>query len=354
MKDLRFKFFNDKFQRYCLTLILLATFGCQNAEQPTFSLLPGEHVFQQNKVINNKIDILWVIDNSGSMNNLQNELANNFSAFINDFVTKNFDYKIAVTTTDAWTASSIPDASMAKVRDGDGATSSGVFYITPDTPDPVGTFVVNVKQGVSGNGDERPFQSMKETLESPLNSDFRRSDAFLAVIIVTDEDDFSANTFDYINEDYGHAQIHSVQSYVDFLDNLTNSSVGNQRYSVSGITITESTCLAENNPWGNIAQRVHSIVDATNGVVGDVCSDNFSQTLNDIQLKINELATQFRIERDLYPETLEVVVDGVTLSENTQNGWSYTVDTKVLSFHGDAVPEQGAEIKVHYEPVTIK
>jgi hypothetical protein len=211
-----------------------------------------------------------------------------------------------------------------------------------------------VTQGIWGNGDERPFQSFREVLQSPLNADFRRNEAYLAVIIVTDEDDFSTDTSNYYGEDYDHPEIHPVQDYVDYLDEYTGTSGEHRRYSVSGITINDEDCLAANFPWGNIAERVHALVEATDGVIGDVCSDDFAATLDSIQSRINELATQFRIDRPLLPETIEVIVDGVAVPESTENGWSYSEATQILRFHGDAVPAQGAQVVVHYEPVTIK
>lgn len=51
--------------------------------------------------------------------------------------------------------------------------------------------MANVKLGTSGSGDERALSSFEKTLINPLNSNFHRPDAFLAIIIVSDEDDFS-------------------------------------------------------------------------------------------------------------------------------------------------------------------
>src|SRR5690606_6616624 len=56
--------------------------------------------FVQNTAQDAAIDILWVIDNSGSMGNEQDDLANNFDLFIRDFITRGIDFKMAITTTD--------------------------------------------------------------------------------------------------------------------------------------------------------------------------------------------------------------------------------------------------------------
>src|SRR5690606_16535256 len=47
-----------------------------------------------------KVDILFVVDNSGSMSNDQNILAQSFGDFIKSFKARDVDYQIGVTSTD--------------------------------------------------------------------------------------------------------------------------------------------------------------------------------------------------------------------------------------------------------------
>src|SRR5205085_9381823 len=75
---------------------------------PIYTLFPYTTLFrsfkQNNAVFNNQIDILWVVDNSGSMNPYQTNLTNNFSSFINNFQNKGYDFHISVTTSDTFKA----------------------------------------------------------------------------------------------------------------------------------------------------------------------------------------------------------------------------------------------------------
>ncbi|MBA2405818.1 MAG: hypothetical protein H0V66_13665, partial [Bdellovibrionales bacterium] len=50
-------------------------------------------IFHQAAEESKKIDIVWIIDNSGSMNDEQAALGSNFSAFIDEFITKNVDFQ---------------------------------------------------------------------------------------------------------------------------------------------------------------------------------------------------------------------------------------------------------------------
>ena len=76
--------------------ILLSACGAD----PSFTLLPAEQQFVQETIIDNRVDILWVVDNSGSMENLQKNIADNFEFFMSDFISKGLNFQMAVTTTE--------------------------------------------------------------------------------------------------------------------------------------------------------------------------------------------------------------------------------------------------------------
>ena len=46
------------------------------------------------------VDVLWVVDNSGSMSEEQGQVVANFQDFINEFISLGLDYHMAVVTTD--------------------------------------------------------------------------------------------------------------------------------------------------------------------------------------------------------------------------------------------------------------
>ncbi len=85
-----------------ILLVIILLLGCNRP--PSISTLPSLDSFQQqeNRIITAKMDILWVIDNSESMEDNQQHLRENFNSFITDFIKKGYDYRIAVTTTDAY------------------------------------------------------------------------------------------------------------------------------------------------------------------------------------------------------------------------------------------------------------
>ena len=135
------------------------------------------------------------------MRTSQDNLVANFEEFIDGFRDRNYDFQMAVTTTEAYKRMFSGDDEDAKFKDGTDATShTGVFVVTHDTPNFEDIFLANVLQGTSGTGDERAFSSFSETLNNPLNAGFIRPDSFVAVILVSDEDDFSHDDSFFTND----------------------------------------------------------------------------------------------------------------------------------------------------------
>lgn len=346
--------------------LALAVGGC-GQKTASFSLLSDEATFQQNvSSTNSKMDILWVIDNSGSMAPSQANVANNFRRFLDKFDEKSFDYRMAVTTSDAYRSLFDQPQSHSRFRDGTDATShTGVYVIEPSTPNLESTFLTNMVQGIYGHGDERAFQSIKETLNNPDNSGFPRPDAFLAVIIVSDEDDFSHDGSTSKGGQYSYSGIHTVNSYVDFLDGLTGATAETRRskYNVSSIAILDTACKAQLDPssaYGlKIGYRYMELSNKTNGIIGSLCGD-FGTTLSDISNKIIELSTEFFLNRDPIVESIVVRVNGelVTRIYDTDpkpwNGYMYHEETNSITFHGSAIPGPGMPISVRFDPKTLK
>ncbi|MDQ3364625.1 MAG: hypothetical protein M3680_04275 [Myxococcota bacterium] len=170
--------------------------------------------------VNRNIDILFVIDDSGSMADKQNNLATNFPNFINVLNTIEGglpDVHIGVISSDMGTkgldgAAGTPIGTLgqggcANAGD-DGKLLTGSATIT-------GSFLSDIKQtdgsrqknytgdlatvfgqmarvGATGCGFEQHLWSMQRSLQNvTANPGFLRPDAFLAVIFIADEDDCS-------------------------------------------------------------------------------------------------------------------------------------------------------------------
>jgi hypothetical protein len=153
-----------------------------------------------------KVDLLFVIDNSGSMADEQINLVNSFPAFIDEIQTQLEDtdgYHIGIITSDLYLFDQgcLQEGSMVTQTGGVdssamvcGPYAEGHRYMTEmDNLDVA--FACAGQVGTGGDGNERPMQTMIAALSDGLNGPggcnegFLRDDALLVIVVITDEED---------------------------------------------------------------------------------------------------------------------------------------------------------------------
>ncbi|MBK7075109.1 MAG: VWA domain-containing protein [Myxococcales bacterium] len=164
--------------------------------------------------LNRALDLLLVIDNSGSMQEEQQSLASNLPQLINILNTAPGglpDVHIGVVSTNVGSGGvEIGGCSSATRPQGDDGN-----LLTTGCPGPQAAFLEDLRNpdgsrarnysgdlatvlscmtrlGTTGCGFEQPLEAMKRALSPGRNPGFLRPNAMLGVLIVTDEDDCSA------------------------------------------------------------------------------------------------------------------------------------------------------------------
>jgi hypothetical protein len=153
-----------------------------------------------------KVDLLFVIDTSGSMADEQINLVNSFPSFIQEIQTQlegTDGYHIGITTSDLYAFDfSCPQEGAMVIQTGGidssmavcGPYAEGHRYMT-EMDNLNQTFACAGQVGTGGDGNERPMQTMIAALSSTLNGPggcnegFLRDDALLVIVIITDEED---------------------------------------------------------------------------------------------------------------------------------------------------------------------
>ncbi|MFN0248244.1 MAG: vWA domain-containing protein [Kofleriaceae bacterium] len=196
-----------------LALALLA--GCPDRTISEVNPEQGRVEYKNIPVtVNRDIDILFVIDNSKSMEDKQENLVANFPDFINVLQTIPGglpNVHIGVVTTDMGAKATRDPTPATGVS---GCTGSGEDGRLRTHPSISGSFISDIdpgtgvrsknysgdlatvfrqlaKVGDTGCGFEQHLESMKRALTNPANNGFVRRDAYLAVIFIADEDDCS-------------------------------------------------------------------------------------------------------------------------------------------------------------------
>jgi hypothetical protein len=360
-------------------IMAAATFGlgCQN-KSDGFSLLSESNVFRQSTAYTARpIDVLWVVDNSGSMATSQTNLANNFRSFIQQFQAKGYDFRMAVGTTDAYLRLHYNQDSRARFKDGSGSQRTGIYIMDKNTPSLSDVFTRNVRVGTSGSGDERAFESLKQLLVNPLNMDFRREDAYLSIIIVSDEEDmshydwFNGNSSYVFTDSPTHPSLfnpstnpihptlnpqhglHLPEMFKSFLDSFTKSSSSNKNYLVNSIIIKDEACRAQlGQNSQKLAPRVQALTEMTGGTAFSLCQP-FDQILDAIQQQvIRAAAATFQLIRTPIVSSITVRIDGQILRQDPVTGWIYDAATNSIVFADP--PPAGAIISIDFDPEGVK
>lgn len=273
-------------------------------------------------------DVLFVVDNSCSMDDEQADLGSNFGSFLNYAQSAGVDYQIAVTTTD------VDVGGLA----GRFVNQGGAQIITPMTANAAGVFQQNTSLGTFGSGREQGLEGAYLALSDPLingaNRGFLRLDAALAVIVVSDEEDQSGRT---------------VAFYENFFRNIKGFQNQSQ-FSFSAIVAPPANpgCSSGGASGGS---RYISIAQATGGIVESICTANWGQTLANIGLNTFGLRGRFNLSAQPIPSTIAVTVNGMPVVAVTMGGqtqWRYDVGTNSVNFQPGFVPQANQTIEITY------
>ncbi|MHC4993106.1 MAG: hypothetical protein ACYTGC_19205 [Planctomycetota bacterium] len=151
------------------------------------------------------VDLLFVIDSSGSMADEQAHLIASFEGFIEGIQSKLTDqtYHVGVMATDAYAGNAAECQQLGALVTATAGTDSsesvcdfpdGQRYVT-EQDDLAGLFSCAAQLGTVGSGDEQPMgaivQAMSGVHDGPggCNEGFLRDDALLVIVIITDEED---------------------------------------------------------------------------------------------------------------------------------------------------------------------
>ncbi len=342
----------------------LAVVSACQCQDPTLgrTLPPGAHIdtFQQAKV--SKLDLLWVVDNSKSMIEEQQNLAKNLLSFFRYLQEDDVDYHIVVTTTD--------DLSMH------GQLVGRPALLTPSTSNVLADFQSNVQVGINGSALEQGLAAASDALNANPQG-FLRDDAYLMLIFVSDEDDHSFGELRY---------------YWRVFEQLKG--IGNQAKVEMGAIIGPPSNPDTGDPGGcesangkaAAGDRYAALIDQVGGVWGSICDASFDTTLEKLGAAAVGLKRKFLLSDTPDPSTLQVFVHYpctgrpsklgtcetvkdtcqdanpnnrdylCTPPKGAPDGWTYEAASNAIFFQGDSVPGLKATVEVVYQkpkaPVT--
>ena len=322
-----------------------------------------------------KVDILWVIDSSLSMAEEQTYLGQNFSSFITALAASNQEFQTSVTTTDIcrgidYLDGSLDQSTLPPLSDracpflfgGDASTQLRGSFVGEDgrkvlqagDVDLATRFSDYTNVGTNGSNFEHGLRATSLAVEKVLsgeNETLIRDDAYLSVVIVSDEQDegVGLNQFDPSLGFNPTTEGWTTFSYTndDLIDYL-NSVKGKGKYSISTITGTReedgSLCTSAHSSPTEEGTAYIDAADKTGGIVQSICDSNWADSLYQMGQDLNAQISQINLMKSPIDSTITVYVN-----DEEYEHWTFIEGNNSLKFDSDAIPSPGSSIVVSYD-----
>ncbi len=273
---------------------------------------PEEVVEDFNQSNKAHVGILWVIDDSGSMRAEQENLANNFSSFINEFSKKSINFTMGITTT---LYKPVQDAPLKLNQE---KMNENKDQFISDFKKLINVGVINTSAPESG------FTAANRYLESDSTKILKKN-SHLVTIYVSDEEEQSKNL--------------TIDEHIVELSNYVDSKNKVQSHSITLIKEENVKQRPE-----SLGKRYQEISQKTKGITGSLRED-FAPLLKNIGKSISDLIDTFKLRSTPYIPSIQVLVNGKVLDKGL---WSYNEKTQSIVFKN--APAESSEIKIKYLP----
>jgi hypothetical protein len=264
-----------------------------------------------------KVDVLFVIDNSGSMEYEQQSMAQRTSQFLS--ILQGLDYQIAITTTDPRNIN-LGDGRLIPLTGGNGAKiiTSAMAVSTAQN-----LLSQTLQRPETGSGAEQGIRSVYRAIErySANESDmksFIRADAQFSVVLISDEDE-SDNT---------------VKNDPASLLSLINTTwSGQKRFNFNSIITRPGDTACHTTHGYSYGYRYKSISEMTGGVLGNVCDMDYTSQVSGIADEIRRLLKTLTLTcQPLSQFAITIKKDGAVLNQ------TYTAEGLNIKFTNELAP----------------
>ena len=324
------------------SMILIGLASCTNksSELVLPPTITGEKISDNGvEVFDPSVDILFVIDNSGSMQPHQNNLSKNVSRFIQTFVSKSgLDFHIGVVTTD------MEDSSWNR-NPCCGRLTGNPRFVERNTPNFSQALARNMVVGTNGSAEEHSFDPVVAALTEPNlstdNSGFYRPKAHLAVIFVTDAEDQSRV---------------GVSDFLNFLVALKGDT---NKVSVYGVIVPASETQCDRDTPGETPDRIESLLAKVSNAGTNkmsLCSPDYGDKLaslgDDLLRRVGSL---IYLNRRPVSSTIRVTFGSQVIPSDASVGFVYDASKNAIILGEKiawTIQPSGTKVQVSYEAAT--
>ena len=252
------------------------------------------------------VDILWVIDTSGSMNRYDDELLAGIEVMLNALPPSG--WRLAMISND-------PAKALVEAQ----------FPLVPgdDINDAIDMYSLMGRGGM-----EEGFDAVFEYItNNPYSSTWMRNDAALLVVFVSDEEEqsnqYMINVSDFTSW-YG-----SLRGGSSFLSSIVN------------VEQVDSVCASPPSPI-NIGHRYMEATHFFGGIIVDICDIDWSPGVTDASAMVSPYE-EWPLSYTPIESTIRIWVNQVLISSAD---WAYDAGTNSIQFN--SIPSGGALVEIAY------
>lgn len=291
---------------------------------------------------NKEVDIVMIIDNSGSMAQNHLDLRYRFNELFNEETLGSTDWQMAFLSSAYYGSSPLNESNgFYHLRDFSGNNISGDHQILSPAYDNYEELFINTissrQGGVSSLGELFALMNMINHFNTIQN--FFRKDALLAVIIISDE--LAATTGYVTNPETGQRQTIGIT-----LDDIATAAQEN--FGLSKQFVNYGIILEPNDPHCQEAsanEQVALLAQKTGGFTESICNPDYSSIMSNIGESIKK---KLDFEEIPLPHESRVVEGSVELSfkpRRNKKDWKHEGNKIVFT---NEPPAEGTKITIEY------
>mgnify|MGYP000959208039 FL=1 len=350
------------------TIFFLGACGVKSPERQgppeKFNEVTAE-VSQEATLPEPKVNILFVVDNSGSMKGYQAKMAENIELFAETFFENSrVDYRIGVVPVydskylndkTVYVPSGVrkmnPLGELVKLKAADGKEITDQVYITRDTPNPKevlkNTVMIGTQWGPEAEESFSPVLAVTNLqLNEEKNKGFYQPDAYLAVIFLTDADDVTPGL--------------SAEDFYQKLVDLKGGDRSKVLIAAALPNLDKKSANCATDGRGPV-QAFPSLLSVSGGIFADLCSRDFGSHLAEFGHNLVQRVAAQKRQLEFTPDITTLKVSFGTKENPDQQilerprDYTFNPDTNeiVLSPFLKLSRSEGATLRVSAKPVSL-
>lgn len=358
--------------------LMLSITGCgvkspeRQAPPETFTPL-SEEVSQSEELTEPKVNILFVVDNSGSMKPFQKKMADNIDHFSNTFFDNTrLEYRIGIVP--VYDSKFLNDKTVyypsgpRKMNPlGELVPLKGLetqlhgeldehrpVFITKETPNPKKvlreTVMIGVQWGPEAEESYSPVLALTtdETLNNTVNQGFYQKDAYLAIIFLTDADDVTPGL--------------SGEEFYQRLIAIKGGDRSKILVAAALLNPNHRSLRCPSTTEKGAVQSFPALLAVSSGTFADLCSHNFGSSLaefgNQLVQRVASQKKQLHYTPDITTLTVSYGLDSQPESlQILKRPHDYTFNPQtneiILNPYLKLTKIEGAKLKVSAKPVSL-